>query len=29
MATHYGNIKATFYRDFETSKSLEPSSGGI
>lgn len=29
MSTHYGNIPCTFYRDFETWKELEPSSGGI
>ena len=29
MTTHYGNIPCTFYRDFETWKELEPSSGGI
>lgn len=29
MATHYGNIPCTFYRDFETWKELEPTSGKI
>jgi hypothetical protein len=29
MATHYGNIKATFYRDFVSQQSLNPSNGGI
>jgi hypothetical protein len=29
MATHYGNIPCTFYRDFETWKELEPQSGKI
>jgi hypothetical protein len=29
MATHYGNIKATFYRDFISQQILNPSSGGI
>lgn len=29
MGVNYGNFPCTFYRDFETWKELEPSSGGI
>ena len=29
MAMNYGNVKATFYRDFVTQKSLNPSDGSI
>ncbi len=29
MATHYGNMKATFYRDFVSQPVLNPTSGGI
>jgi hypothetical protein len=29
MATHYGNTKATFYRDFVTQQSLNPTNGSI
>jgi len=29
MATHYGNMKATFYRDFVTQQSLNPTIGAI
>ena len=29
MATHYGNMKATFYRDFEATQELNPTEGSI
>ena len=29
MATHYGNMKATFYRDFVSQPSLNPTTGAI
>jgi hypothetical protein len=29
MATHYGNMKATFYRDFVSQQSLNPTAGAI
>ena len=29
MATHYGNMKSTFYRDFVSQPSLNPTNGGI